>query len=192
MHKSYRPERLLSEQRYLELPPKQALSSLGFTTGDICADIGCGSGFFTLPMAEIVGENGHVHACDIDPAMLEVLHRRIEAHSLQNITVERNVPEALPFASERMTRVLAAMVLHGASNPLGLLKECLRILRADGTLFVLEWTYVPPEDGSRQQKRLSVDDMEQLAAAAGAVIQTCEAITDRHTIYRITRGARHE
>jgi len=48
-------------------------------SGDTALDIGCGPGFFTIPMAEMVGEKGLVIAADINQGMLDRVKRRAEA-----------------------------------------------------------------------------------------------------------------
>ena len=60
---------LLSEARQETLKPEELLRSLGLRAGQTIADIGCGPGFFTVPAARIVGEDGHVYAADIQGDM---------------------------------------------------------------------------------------------------------------------------
>jgi len=75
-------EKLDSPERKKLLNPEKALSSLGIKAGMVVADIGCGTGFFTLPLASLVGEKGKVFAADISNGMLSDLRKKIEKEKL--------------------------------------------------------------------------------------------------------------
>ena len=45
-------------------------------TGDACLDVGCGIGYFTIPMAKLAGPSGNVTAVDLQPQMLAGVERR--------------------------------------------------------------------------------------------------------------------
>ena len=62
------------------------LASLGARPGQTVLDMGCGNGFYTLPMAKMVGANGRVLAVDIQPEMLVMLRARAEQEGVENIT----------------------------------------------------------------------------------------------------------
>src|SRR5947209_5139229 len=66
-----RPEREREEQ------PKKLLKILAPKPGDVVADIGAGSGYFTFPLAERVGPKGKVLAVDIQPEMLDLIRKRM-------------------------------------------------------------------------------------------------------------------
>ena len=55
------------------------------TDGMTAIDIGCGMGFFTLPMADIVGRSGHIIAVDMQSEMLEGLKKNAEKAGVNNI-----------------------------------------------------------------------------------------------------------
>lgn len=64
---------LTSEQRRARWNPSRLLALAGLQPGQTALDLGCGPGFWTLPMAEIVGPQGQVIALDVSPEMLEAL-----------------------------------------------------------------------------------------------------------------------
>lgn len=105
--------------------------------GDV-AELGCGYGTFTLPLAR--RNRGTVHAIDIDPLMAATVQRRAANAGLNNIQVEiRDVMTqgfGLPDAS--CDGVMLFNILHGES-PLHLLGEASRILKVNGTLAVIHW-----------------------------------------------------
>jgi ubiquinone/menaquinone biosynthesis C-methylase UbiE len=63
------------------------IASLGLRPGDRVADIGAGSGYFTLPLARAVGPSGRVHAVDVDEEMNEYLRKRVREAGLENVEV---------------------------------------------------------------------------------------------------------
>jgi len=109
-------------------------------TGEISpiAEIGCGYGTFTVPIAAIAG--GTLHAFDIDPVMMERARHNAEGAYLQNVEFhERDVLErGTGLPSESMRTVLLFNILHSAENRL-LLTEASRVLQPLGSLFIIHW-----------------------------------------------------
>jgi ubiquinone/menaquinone biosynthesis C-methylase UbiE len=64
------PKRLFFEN------PDLILSETSVRPGQVVADIGCGTGFFTIPLARYVGETGKVYALDTSPTMIKDLRKR--------------------------------------------------------------------------------------------------------------------
>jgi ubiquinone/menaquinone biosynthesis C-methylase UbiE len=75
MHHAYRDE----AQRRQWQNPERILAEIGVQTGDIFVDLACGSGFFAMPAAKIIGSEGVVCGVDIDSEVLEELR----VHSVQ-------------------------------------------------------------------------------------------------------------
>ena len=67
--------------------PERVIASLGLRPGDRVADIGAGSGYFTLPLARAVEPSGRVHAVDVDEEMNEYLGERVRGAGLDNVEV---------------------------------------------------------------------------------------------------------
>src|SRR3970282_2162959 len=61
---------LMDPDRARYLDPKAILERFPIRSGDTVADIGSGPGFFTVPIAEIVGHQGRVYAIDVEEPML--------------------------------------------------------------------------------------------------------------------------
>jgi arsenite methyltransferase len=67
--------------------PERVVSALGIDPGDRVADLGSGSGYFTVHLAKAVGPDGRVYAVDVDEEMNEYLQRRVEQAGLANVEV---------------------------------------------------------------------------------------------------------
>jgi SAM-dependent methyltransferase len=106
-------------------------------TGEV-AELGCGYGTFTLPLARRA--IGTVHAVDIDPAMIDVVRRRAAAEQLTNLDLRlRDVTtEGFGLEDSRCDACLLFNILHGES-PVELIREARRVLRPGGTLAVIHW-----------------------------------------------------
>ena len=80
---------LATPLRRLLHDPRRILAGL-VAPGDTVVDFGCGPGFFTLPLAEMVGPSGRVVAVDLQAAMLDRVRRRAEDAGLgARVTLSR-------------------------------------------------------------------------------------------------------
>jgi ubiquinone/menaquinone biosynthesis C-methylase UbiE len=66
--------------------PFKLLKAAGLEDGYKVLEVGCGPGFFTIPAAKIVGDEGHVYAVDIHPRAVERVKKKIKREALSNIT----------------------------------------------------------------------------------------------------------
>ncbi len=67
--------------------PTEVLAALGLEAGDVVADVGSGSGYFTLRVARQVGDTGRVYGIDVDPELVRHLNRRVRDAGLRNVHV---------------------------------------------------------------------------------------------------------
>ncbi len=99
-------------KRWLE-EGKEVLWAVGVREGLTLLDFGCGSGNYTLPAAEIVGEKGTVYALDKDHWKLNRLMERSYSLGLKNIEkIETSGGASVPLADETVDVVLLYDVLH--------------------------------------------------------------------------------
>ena len=80
-------EWLERSERDAEEQPDKALDALGTLTGMTLADIGAGSGYFTVRLAARVGAKGRVYANDLQPEMLKMLAARLARENVRNVTL---------------------------------------------------------------------------------------------------------
>jgi ubiquinone/menaquinone biosynthesis C-methylase UbiE len=102
------------------------------------AEIGCGYGTFTVPIAGSVA--GMIHAFDIDPGMIQDARNKVRSAGLQNVAFyQRDVIEiGTGLPDESIRTVLLFNILHSAYNRL-LLKESARVLQRSGSVYILHW-----------------------------------------------------
>ena len=66
--------------------PYKLLHGAGLKKGQKVVEVGCGPGFFTIPAARIVGDEGHVYAIDVHPRAVARVKKKIEKVALTNVT----------------------------------------------------------------------------------------------------------
>lgn len=108
--------------------------------GDTVLDLGCASGFFTRPMAVMVGEEGCVIAADVQEEMLAMLAERAGKKGLlDRIRLHRTQPGSLGLAGlGPVDFALAFYVVHEAWDGNRLLQEAAVALRSGGLMLVVE------------------------------------------------------
>ena len=159
-------QRLLRPERAEMLDPFVILSFCPIGLNDSVADIGCGPGYFTLPLAKAL-VNGKVYALDIDEEMVAACRERMDQARLGN--VETLTCSEFEFPIEKGTLdglFMAFVVQHGADKP-RLLRAVRELLQPRGWCSVLEWYRKETETGPPLERRVDPGDLENLARDAG-------------------------
>jgi ubiquinone/menaquinone biosynthesis C-methylase UbiE len=131
---------LLSPLRKLFENPESLLGPF-VREGMFVLEPGCGMGYFTLPLARMVGPQGRVVAVDIQPKMLSVLRRRARKAGLaQRIDVRQGQAGRLDLQdlSGRVDFMAALHMVHEIPDPSSFLGEAWTALKSDGRLLVVE------------------------------------------------------
>jgi len=139
-------------------PPDRILDRY-VSPGDTVLDVGCGPGFFSIPMARMVGEGGTVIAADVQEAMLSILRQsaedrglssRFRFHRTETGSLNLRLPPVVSFS-------LAFYVLHETTDRRAILLDLFRIVRPGGLLLVAEpWIEV-----GRREFRETIDDAKR-------------------------------
>jgi len=128
---------LATPLRRLLHDPRRILAGLA-APGETVIDFGCGPGFFTLPLAEMVGPSGRVVAVDLQAAMLERLRLRAERAGLAGrITLHRCAVDAVG-ALPPAHAALAFYMVHEVPDVTRFLGDVSRALRPGGRFLLVE------------------------------------------------------
>jgi ubiquinone/menaquinone biosynthesis C-methylase UbiE len=101
-------------------------------------DVGCGVGWFSIPMACMVGDGGKVIAVDLQQRMLDMLRRRAEKAGLaERIELHKCEQDRLGLETEADFALIFAM-LHEVPDPRRLLDEVYQCLKPGGTMLLAE------------------------------------------------------
>ena len=159
-------KKLNSKQRQEILPPAQILMDIGLGSHTVWADIGCGTGFFTIPLANEVKQ---VYALDIRTEMLSDLSESPTQLQIQNVNVLQSEESHFPLPDQLVDGILIALVLHEVEQPLEFFRELNRILQTGGRLAVIEWAKASTEMGPPLEHRLSIQQLDDWALTTGFV-----------------------
>ena len=147
----HHPESIPEYIRALEDPerdawqqPAQVIEKLALQPGESVADLGAGSGYFTVRLARGVGPAGKVYAIDIEPQMLEHIQQRAKEEKLTNIQTILADPHdpKLPPASVDM--VFICDTLHHISERSTYYPLLVRALKPGGRLVDVDFPEARP------------------------------------------------
>jgi ubiquinone/menaquinone biosynthesis C-methylase UbiE len=131
-----------SRFRYKFFNPTNILSGTEILPGQIVLEVGCGTGFFTLPAARLIGEQGQLVAMDMLSDSVELVSGKVQAAGLKNVRVVKGNALDTGLDAENFDMVLLFGVIPAPMLPLiRLLPEMQRVLKAEGGLAV--WPPVP-------------------------------------------------
>ncbi len=159
-------KRLDDPGRKLIMDPDKILPQLDILKGQLVADIGAGTGYFSVPFADFVGPSGKVYAIDISQSMLDSLLEKAEARGIRNIVPVLSEEDTIPIDDGIVDMAFMSMVLHELDGD-GTLQEVRRILRPGGRLAVLDWRKKETEDGPPLWHRLSQEEAIEKCEKAG-------------------------
>jgi 2-polyprenyl-3-methyl-5-hydroxy-6-metoxy-1,4-benzoquinol methylase len=104
-------------------------------------DAGCAMGFYSLPMARMVGPGGKVICVDLQEKMVVSLVRRARKKDLHRRIEARVCTETdlnLSDARGSVDFALASAVVHEVPDPSSFFRQLLEVIRENGTLLLLE------------------------------------------------------
>lgn len=102
------------------------------------ADIGAGEGYYTVRLAERVGEDGRVLAQDIDREALDRLARRVERERLENVSIKLGDIDDPMLPENSFDRVFMVHMYHEISEPYAFLWRLWPALREGGRVIVVD------------------------------------------------------
>ncbi len=119
--------------------PVKTLRAAGLQAGQSVLEVGCGTGFFTIPAARLVGDTGLVHSIDVYPPAIEHVAQKVQEAGLTNVKLTLADALATGLRDSDFDLILLLGVIPSPTLPLDrLLPEMYRLLKPDGELAV--WT----------------------------------------------------
>jgi ubiquinone/menaquinone biosynthesis C-methylase UbiE len=128
-----RPEREKEEQ------PAKLLALLQPKAGEVVADIGAGSGYYSFRFAEKVGPMGKVLAVDIQPEMLALIRQRAKQRNLANVEPIMGTVSDPKLPDAAVDTILLVDVYHEFSHPYEMTEKMVKALKPGGRLVFVEF-----------------------------------------------------
>jgi ubiquinone/menaquinone biosynthesis C-methylase UbiE len=135
---------LTRESRVREEDCETLLKAINVQPGQVICDMGCGNGFYTLPLAKLVGPKGKVVAVDIQREMLGLLRDRAREEKLRNIKLLHGDVADPHLEPNSCDLVLMVDVYHEFSHPEQMLAAIRQSLKPTGRVALVEFRAEDP------------------------------------------------
>jgi ubiquinone/menaquinone biosynthesis C-methylase UbiE len=147
--------------------PAEVVQALALRPGETVADIGSGSGYFSLRFAQAVGDAGRVYAVDIDPEMVRYLNRRLRDARVRNVQTVLADPHdpLLPDAS--VDRFVVVDTWHHIEKRPAYLALMKRMLKPGGQVVMIDYQKRDLPVGPPLDMKIAREDLVAEMAAAG-------------------------
>ena len=170
-------------ERELEENPDMALEALGSLAGLTVADIGAGSGYFTVRLAARAGANGRVYATDIQPEMLKMLAARLAREDVHNVTLVQGAVDNPKLPASSIDLGLMVDVYHEFSEPQKMLRGIRAALKPGGRLVLLEYRKEDAAVPIRFEHKMSVAEAKaELEAEGFTLAKVDERLPRQHIL----------
>jgi SAM-dependent methyltransferase len=148
----------------------EIMKVLAFKPGERVADVGAGTGYFTIPVAKAVGPTGRVSAIDISPEMLEFLDARVKAHKLDNVELRRVTPDDPQLAPGSVDTILIVDAIHYVKDRTTYATKLRAGLAPGGRLIIIDYRPKPMSErpwGPPPEQQFPRETLDAEMAAAG-------------------------
>jgi ubiquinone/menaquinone biosynthesis C-methylase UbiE len=152
-------------ERDVEERPDLVLAAMQLKDGDVVADVGAGSGYFTRRLARAVAPRGIVYANDIQPEMLAMLQERTELEGLKNIVTVLGTETDPKLPANTFDWILLVDVYHEFQQPQPMLAAMRAALKPGGRVALVE--YRENATHIREEHRMSVEEVTREWTAGG-------------------------
>lgn len=146
--------------------PQEVVTALELKPGEVIADIGSGSGYFTLRLAAHVGETGRVYGVDVEPEMVRHLNRRVRDAGLRNVHALLADPDD-PLLPEAVDRFLIVDTWHHIENQPRYLALMRKALRPSGQVVMIDFQKKELPLGPPLAMKIAREDLIRQMEASG-------------------------
>ena len=116
----------------------RVMDILGITAGKTVADVGAGSGWFTVRAARRVGDGGTVYAVDINPESIRYIEDRAQKEKLHNVKTILGKADDPLLPAGAIDAVLLLKTYHEVAEPVGLLRNLRTALRPGAKVGIID------------------------------------------------------
>ena len=154
-------------EREAEEAPSKAIAALSIAPGSVVADVGAGSGYYTVRLSQVVGPRGRVVATDLQPGMLDLIRAKVERHGLTDVTLVQGRPDdpALPAATFDL--IVMVDVYHELAFPYEVMTAIRKSLKPGGRVVLVEFRKEDPKVPIKEVHKMSEEQIKKEMAVVG-------------------------
>ncbi len=172
-----RPEREDQER------PDMVIGAMGLHGGEVVADLGAGSGYFTFRLAAKVGKTGKVLAVDIQDEMLAALRQRATELGVTNVVEVKGTETDPMLPVGGVDLVLMVDVYHELAYPFEVMTKVRAALKPGGRVVFVEYRKEDPSVPIKEVHKMSVEQLEKEMTVVGlAPVRTVESLPSQHIV----------
>jgi predicted methyltransferase len=170
-------------EREREEAPSKAIAALGLRAGQVVADVGAGSGYYTVLLAKAVGPTGRVVATDLQPGMLDLLRARVARERLANVEVVQGRADDPVLPEKAFDLLLMVDVYHELADPQVFVRKLKAALKPGGRLVLIEFRREDPRVPIREEHKMSVSQVrDELGADGFRIAEVIDVLPWQHII----------
>ena len=158
---------LEAEDRKVWQNPAEILTAVELKPQFVAADLGCGSGYFTVPLARRVRK---AFGIDVQREMLDFLEDKIRKLKIRNIEPLLSKPDEIPLEDESVDLLMSVNTLHEFGDRDKMIKEMRRVLKRGGKLLIVDFKKEETGFGPPVSIRISKIGAIRLFEAKGFVL----------------------
>jgi ubiquinone/menaquinone biosynthesis C-methylase UbiE len=181
---------LMRATREKEERCSELLAALRLEPGQVVADVGCGNGFYTFKLAELVGEEGRVFAVDIQPEMLAMLEKEAERRGgLGTVETILSTPADPLLPEQSVDLAFLVDVYHELSHPVEMLAALRRSLKPGGRIVIVEFRLEDPEVPIKLLHKMTKAQLvKELAANGFDAVEEFDELPWQHVVFFAPRA----
>jgi ubiquinone/menaquinone biosynthesis C-methylase UbiE len=159
--------------------PDEVVRALALAEGAAVADVGAGSGYFTVRLARAVGPAGRVLATDVQPEMIRALEERVRKEGLPNVSVVKAGFDDPALPASCCDLVFLANVYKEIADRGSYLPRLAPALRPGGRLAVIDFRPGARGFGPPEEVRIPEEQVVAELAAAGFALAARHEFLER-------------
>ena len=154
--------------------PEHVLDVLRLKEGMTVADVGAGSGYFTVRIAKRIGARGRLLATDLQPEMLDMLRTKVKAANLTNVVPVLSTESDAKLPRKELDLVLMVDVYHELPKPAATLAQVRAALRPEGRLALVEYRAEDPDVPIKPEHKTTLAQVRRELESNGFVFRSSD------------------
>ena len=147
--------------------PDEVVTQLQLRSGDVVADIGAGTGYFTRRFAVVVGPSGKAVGLDIEPTMVTHINEEAQKHGLTNLSARQVPPNDPQLAPQSVDVVFICDTYHHMQDRVAYARLLAQALKPGGRVVIVDFHKRPLPLGPPMEWKLAPEAVTEEFRQAG-------------------------